>query len=220
MKWSCSKNAHHLTYQCHRRQPLSCVKCDEEAQHEQERRQRDHELNLQRQRNQDIYRVRLKEIEDEIAHERRIMTDKAQQRQREDVLRQRNADLAAVKAASKLAMSAPKDRKLSPGHKVSGANATPEVVQNSEPDQALLRGDVDNDESAVAEWQYCKDYEGAENGALDELMKMIGLEEIKKEVMSIKAKIDTTVRQGVDLQDSRFGATLLGNPGTGMQLRF
>jgi hypothetical protein len=45
---------------------------------------------------------------------------------------------------------------------------------------------------------------------------MIGLEDVKQQFLAIKAKVDTTIRQGVPLKDERFGAALLGNPGTGM----
>ncbi|KAL7627407.1 hypothetical protein AAE478_001600 [Parahypoxylon ruwenzoriense] len=69
--------------------------------------------------------------------------------------------------------------------------------------------------SAEADWQHQKDYENASNQALDSLFNMIGLESVKKEFLEIKAKVDTSVRQGADLKDERFGAALLGNPGTG-----
>ncbi|KAI5868688.1 P-loop containing nucleoside triphosphate hydrolase protein [Durotheca rogersii] len=69
--------------------------------------------------------------------------------------------------------------------------------------------------SAEDDWQYQKNYENAVNKALDSLMAMIGLESVKQKFLEIKAKVDTTLRQGVDLKDERFGAALLGNPGTG-----
>jgi hypothetical protein len=65
------------------------------------------------------------------------------------------------------------------------------------------------------EWQRQKDMENANNDAIDTLMNMIGLENVKSQVLRIKAKIDTTQRQGVDMKDERFNAVFLGNPGTG-----
>jgi hypothetical protein len=47
---------------------------------------------------------------------------------------------------------------------------------------------------------------------------LLGLEEVKQQFLSIKAKVDTVVRQNVSLKDERFGAVLLGNPGTGKDL--
>ncbi|OTB10549.1 hypothetical protein K445DRAFT_27497 [Daldinia sp. EC12] len=69
--------------------------------------------------------------------------------------------------------------------------------------------------AAETDWQYQKKYENAFNEALDSLFKMIGLESVKKEFLAIKARVDTAVRQGVDTKGERFGAALLGNPGTG-----
>ncbi|KAI1142174.1 P-loop containing nucleoside triphosphate hydrolase protein [Hypoxylon sp. FL0543] len=69
--------------------------------------------------------------------------------------------------------------------------------------------------SAEVDWQHQKDYENASNEALDSLFKMIGLENVKKEFLTIKARIDTALRQGAEIKDERFGAALLGNPGTG-----
>ncbi|KAI1634928.1 P-loop containing nucleoside triphosphate hydrolase protein [Biscogniauxia mediterranea] len=68
---------------------------------------------------------------------------------------------------------------------------------------------------AEEDWQHQKEYEGASNDSLDTLMNMIGLESVKKQFLNIKTKVDTTIRQNTDLKDERFGAALLGNPGTG-----
>ncbi|KAI0398918.1 P-loop containing nucleoside triphosphate hydrolase protein [Xylaria palmicola] len=69
--------------------------------------------------------------------------------------------------------------------------------------------------SAEQDWQQQKELELASNEALDSLMQMIGLEAVKKDFLNIKARVDTSIRQGVDLKGDRFGAALLGNPGTG-----
>ncbi|KAI0152242.1 P-loop containing nucleoside triphosphate hydrolase protein [Hypoxylon sp. NC0597] len=68
---------------------------------------------------------------------------------------------------------------------------------------------------AEMDWRHQKEYENASNEALDSLFKMIGLESVKREFLTTKAKIDTALRQGADIKDERLGAALLGNPGTG-----
>lgn len=45
---------------------------------------------------------------------------------------------------------------------------------------------------------------------------MIGLEEVKNQMLRIKSKVDTSLRQGTDLRKERLGLVLLGNPGTGL----
>ena len=66
------------------------------------------------------------------------------------------------------------------------------------------------------EWQRQKDIEGADNEHIDAIMAMTGLEKVKEQVLRIKAKIDTSQRQGTSVKDERFNVSLLGNPGTGM----
>jgi hypothetical protein len=68
------------------------------------------------------------------------------------------------------------------------------------------------------EWQRQKDIDNVSNEAIDKIMEMIGLEEVKSQVLRIKAKIDTAIRQNTDFKEERLGVTLLGNPGTGMLL--
>ena len=69
---------------------------------------------------------------------------------------------------------------------------------------------------AKAEWQRQKDQENATNPAIDAIMEMIGLEDVKNQVLKIKSKVDTALRQGTDMKKERLGLVLLGNPGTGM----
>ena len=69
--------------------------------------------------------------------------------------------------------------------------------------------------SAKKQWEHFKRYDGANNKALDDLMSMIGLEDVKDKFLSIKSEVDTAVRQDLDMSNKRFGVSLLGNPGTG-----
>ena len=74
-----------------------------------------------------------------------------------------------------------------------------------------------NEEQSDAkdDWEHQKKMDRAQSTTLDSLMSMIGLESVKEQFLGIKSKIDTLVRQGVPLSGERFGAALLGNPGTG-----
>ena len=73
-----------------------------------------------------------------------------------------------------------------------------------------------NESPSKTEWQRQKDQENAYNPAIDKIMEMIGLEDAKAQVLRIKAKVETSTRQGTDLRKERLGLVLLGNPGTGM----
>ncbi|KAH8689078.1 P-loop containing nucleoside triphosphate hydrolase protein [Talaromyces proteolyticus] len=90
--------------------------------------------------------------------------------------------------------------------------------------QTQARSDFSNSQRDVSpatyspakdEWERQKELEGQSSRAIDELMNMIGLEEVKDKFLSIKTKVDTVVRQGSSLNDERFNSALLGNPGTG-----
>ena len=66
------------------------------------------------------------------------------------------------------------------------------------------------------EWRRLKNVEGMTCSAIDAVMDMTGLEAIKEQVLKVKAKIDTSRRQGASLKNERFNVVFLGNPGTGM----
>ncbi|KAJ8132326.1 hypothetical protein O1611_g1297 [Lasiodiplodia mahajangana] len=69
--------------------------------------------------------------------------------------------------------------------------------------------------ASEVEWERQKTIEGASNDAIDDLMALTGLEEVKEKFLDIKAKIETVARQGVDMKKERMGMVMLGNPGTG-----
>ncbi|KAI0888621.1 P-loop containing nucleoside triphosphate hydrolase protein [Annulohypoxylon maeteangense] len=106
-----------------------------------------------------------------------------------------------------------------PGQCATGKAEEPDQTNDDNVSEASHESDqtppVEEPSPAEADWQHQKEFENASNPALDSLCKMIGLESIKKEFLVIKARIDTSLRQGTDIKDERFGAALLGNPGTG-----
>lgn len=65
------------------------------------------------------------------------------------------------------------------------------------------------------DWAHQKRVDGAFNKDIDELMEFTGLEDVKNQVLKIKARIDITKRQGISLKGERFNVVMLGNPGTG-----
>jgi hypothetical protein len=76
----------------------------------------------------------------------------------------------------------------------------------------------DTEEKKLAcerEWERQKRVDGVSNAAIDALMALTGLEDVKTKILDIKAKIETVLRQGTDMKEERLGVVLLGNPGTG-----
>lgn len=69
--------------------------------------------------------------------------------------------------------------------------------------------------AAATEWKRLKREVNYENPALDDLMDMTGIEEVKQQFLDIRSWIETSRRQGVDTKTECYNFMLLGNPGTG-----
>lgn len=71
-----------------------------------------------------------------------------------------------------------------------------------------------NQSGSEAEWQRQKQFEGANSPPIDAIMELIGLEEVKLQILRIKDKVEVSELQGTSTTDERFNVVLLGNPGT------
>ncbi|KAL9125846.1 MAG: hypothetical protein Q9217_005011 [Psora testacea] len=209
--WPCFKN------------DITCRACESEDRTKELKRQRDHELEVQRESKQKEYACQLAEVQDEIAHQRRILRGLSEQDERERVLRQQQQDLNNLRDTVERAKNISiKDPTTSTVIQIGSTAKVPDTTQNSvsNTEQVVAKdqnqGDIEiNSSTAKAEWEHQKEFQGAQNEALDSLMGMIGLEDVKDKFLSIKSKVDTAVRQNVNMKEERFGAALLGNPGTG-----
>lgn len=65
------------------------------------------------------------------------------------------------------------------------------------------------------EWTRQKSVNGVSNADVDAIMGLIGLEDVKKQVLQTIVKIEATKRQNASLAKERFNIVFLGNPGTG-----
>ncbi|KAF2277903.1 P-loop containing nucleoside triphosphate hydrolase protein [Westerdykella ornata] len=225
---------HHIKRRCHDLAAGLCRRCEADARETERKRQRDFLLDQERQAKQAQYAKRLAEIQDEIAHEKRVLKDRREHQERLNSLAQQEKDLEELKKRSRAEMNSSTSQQRQPvSSSLEGPNGNSDknpaaTSQSSSVDGTTLGLDVptpaspgsslpskwDHSESKD-EWEAQKKLEGAENEALDKLMDMIGLESVKQQFLDIKAKVDMLVRQGVSLQNERLGAALLGNPGTG-----
>ena len=226
---------HKITWRCSVLRPASCATCDAETRRIAERQQRDLLLEQTRQEKQRAYAQQLAEIQDEIDHQRRLMRERREDSERVKVLHQHRQDLDNIRAqqqrANVLSVQRPEHRgkdhdrnklqslpgtypiapEVSPrDDKHVGPSSSASTQQALSDDEARLTKSL-----AVEDWEHQKTYEDAKNESLDELMNMIGLENVKEGFLEIKADIDLAIRQNRDMQKERFGAALLGNPGTG-----
>jgi SpoVK/Ycf46/Vps4 family AAA+-type ATPase len=222
---------HKTTRKCHEKAAAHCRKCEAEVRAREEKRKRDHELEEQREAKQRAYAARLVEIEEEMEHQKRLLKEQTEERDRQQAFEQKKQDLRNLKervrkgsaTASSTPGTTPAPSTGTAGRQSESAapNTSPTHCDGTTPTDKAASSDSDQDQSdwdkseARDDWEWQKKFDGAENEALDSLMPMIGLESVKQQFLAIKAKVDTVVRQNVSLKGERFGAALLGNPGTG-----
>ncbi|KLU92443.1 hypothetical protein MAPG_11387 [Magnaporthiopsis poae ATCC 64411] len=194
-----------------------CDKCVAEDKETERRVKRDLELERQRLERQDEYRKELERIQDDLDREKRIMKDMEDEESEKQTLARERENLQNLIDANQrkkqqqqqqqqqLAQQQAQSRKSGEGQAANAqAASSPGAKAKAQfPSEARKR------------WEELKEFEGARSGPLDELMGMIGLEEVKDEFIGIKTTVDTKLRQGVSVEAQRYGAALLGNPGTG-----
>ncbi|KAI9742870.1 MAG: hypothetical protein M1818_003599 [Claussenomyces sp. TS43310] len=216
--WTCDSGA----------APVICQTCEKETRAAQKKLQKAFE---EQQRREESTRKHLKEVanlqeEIDLINEN-IKATRLSADQKNFLMQKRN-DLAAIKEiASRASLPPQQDAKTT---KNTGVQPRKEpVMKLSEPSdgprptskkkdtlQKHLKICLNHNSSpSQTEWQRQKNIENASNPAIDDIMSMIGLEAVKSQVLRIKSKVETSVRQGTDLKKERLGLVLLGNPGTG-----
>ncbi|PYH88610.1 AAA family ATPase [Aspergillus ellipticus CBS 707.79] len=194
---TCPKN-HQYSWLCHLGAPKTCRICFEEAIEAERKRDEDAKLEAKRQEIQREHAQKLKAIDQKIQQQREILNNVKRSQNEQDTVAQKQKELEDLTAAAK--------RSQQP---------QPATATDRSSAKAARTEQVTLPSEARAEWERQKQTEGQSNTALDSLVSMIGLEAVKNSFLSIKAKVEVVLRQGADLSDERFGAALLGNPGTG-----
>lgn len=204
-----------------------CRTCDWEEQQSERRKQREFEVEQRRAQEKQKHQREMALLDDKIQKEREKIKDEQDKLERERALEQKRKDVedAGQMAQRRTQAQTPPQvpqATASPNPFISGgllstiATAIGKPQTPAPPTSASPPPDPTPKLSPTeVEWIRQKTVEGAANEHLDKLMDMIGLEEVKSQVLKIKSKIDTTIRQGTDLNDERFGVILQGNPGTG-----
>jgi hypothetical protein len=196
---TCPQN-HQISRKCHdKATAATCYRCEAEARRAEKKRQRDHKLDQDRQANQKAYAAKLAEIEDEIEHQRRLLKNQSEERDRRDALSQKKLDLANLKdKASKFSKvtesqptappsthqtehnrgNIPSSQAPTTQSPASTSKPTEQIAKSSDANVASTNGneksqDWDKSESKE-DWEWQKSVDGAENKALDSLMEMIG----------------------------------------------
>ncbi|KAK2742940.1 hypothetical protein FQN57_005070 [Myotisia sp. PD_48] len=222
-------NGHSQYWRCHTGAPQVCQKCERDKKQAVERAEKNLEEKLKLEAQAKAHLKEFSRIDAEIEQLHWETKEARLEFEQQAILRQKRKDLADAKERSnrKLILSqaesssadgseddglAPTGRPVSPQTTSSGVKCPPEHSKLREHIKKVVEH---NKSSSKTEWQRQKDQENANNPAIDKIMEMIGLEDVKAQVLKIRAKVETSKRQGVDLNKERLGLTLLGNPGTG-----
>lgn len=161
--------------------------------------------------------------------ERQKMKDAQTSREREAAIRQKEQDIEKTRAlADGKEHPSPQPQPRSTDVKAADPNVKPTRAKSTHPhsNKPVLAPELaepkthedraKRESPAKEEWESQKKMENASNDAIDSVMDMVGLEEVKLQILKIKAKIDAGVRQNSNMKEDRLNVAFLGNPGTGM----
>lgn len=229
-------SGHTIRSQCHK-DSSSCSKCEHEKKEAAKQAQKDLDEQLRQddmiQRHQKV----VENIQKEIEKTQQEIQDTRLRSEQQAVLAQKRKDLSVLEdRLRQIKVNPPQyEPPVSPSPQpsttsiltgtspISTATSTQQSTTTSKlPNkkqnlQKHLQICLDHNSSASkTEWQRQKDQENAKNPAMDKIMEMIGLEDVKLQFLRIKSKVDTSIRQGTDIRKERLGLVLLGNPGTGI----
>lgn len=241
LQQKCSKG-HTRTWNCHQQATATgtCQKCEHEQKETEKRLRKAAEDQQRRDMKAQKHLLNVAKLQAEIDSITQSMKDARLDAEQENVLKQMRQDLAsAINLANRPKPKAQVNQApatasyfastgssstvppQNPSNKGTEETATQAAdVQQPKSNKQVLQDHLQtcvkhNMSAAQTEWQRQKDQLNASNPAIDEIMEMTGLEDVKSQVLRIKAKVELSIRQGTDLKKERLGLTLLGNPGTG-----
>ena len=224
---------HKRSWECHKPPPKACARCDEDAKRDQDEKQKALKMQEKRAREDTEHRDYMARLDTKLEIERQRVKDAQNSREKEAAIRQKEQDIEKARALADETCHQPTQSQRQPVE-ISvidrDHNAKPSKLPSVQtppnndklvraPDLAepkMLEERDKRGSPASEEWDHQKRTENATNDAIDAVMDMVGLEEVKLQILRIKAKIDASVRQNSDMREDRLNVAFLGNPGTGM----
>lgn len=221
-------NGHNQQWKCSRGPPNSCAKCERERELAEKKRREQFALQAKRDAEEQAHARQMAEIEAQVTREREKARAAREAEERKRALEQKRLDLQAAQAQARYPVPVPPPTQsnsifqtLSSYILPWGSPASPAPPPSSAQTNIAGKTQVPpkvmlpTPSAARDEWQHQKSVNGVQNSAIDAIMAMTGLEDVKKQVLSIRNKVDTSMRQGTDLKGERFNVSMLGDPGTG-----
>ncbi|KAG8626459.1 hypothetical protein KVT40_005404 [Elsinoe batatas] len=233
---TCADN-HKLSWKCGDGRPPQCLTCEKKKRATADRLKKEHEQRLRATIAQKEHEQQIAGIEAKIEAERQQLKEHDLQQARQIAIEQKLRDLALIKQQTMQKMQ--NDMAAGPAQShgrqsqpptipaISNEHAggiTNEAAQASvpgglpsklDPVQSSELSSLEPKGPAGLEWDRMKDVDGISVDAIDKIMDMTGLEDVKAQFLGVLQKLQIAQRQGTSLQDERLGTSLLGNPGTG-----
>ena len=219
---------HAQSWECHASKPSVCQACEKKKKVEEKKQREAFERHQKRQLQEQEHARKIADLDEQIRTAREQQQDRQRFHELMQALEQKKRDLENLKKITEQGARPPlpslPDPKMHPV-KSSRSLAAPlddrsrqvELSAKSAictyPDAQSLPLTIPS--GSEVEWERLKREDNVSNDALDSLMGMTGLEHVKEQFLTIKARIDTAQRQGTDRKKERFGVVFLGNPGTG-----
>ncbi|TGJ78341.1 hypothetical protein E0Z10_g10423 [Xylaria hypoxylon] len=221
---------------CYEKQQLKCKQCDVEEKRAAKILERDVELQDRRLKAQVKHDMDIAELDMQLRKIREEVEDKKIAQERTQALEQKKRDLEVAQRLATQTFQQASQATVSPAKisqptlPLSTSRASTNDNNNRKdgrppgtqsrkavttPKSPSLIPTAHKKSASELEWERQRTIEGASNAAIDDLMALTGLEEIKEKFLNIKAKIETVERQGIDMRKERMGMVMLGNPGTG-----
>lgn len=232
---------HTKSRRCHVPPPKSCAKCDKDARRILEEAQKALQIQEQRTKDEEEHAKHMAKLDVMLADERQRMKDAQLTRERANAIQLKEKDLAQAQAVTINTLRNPVPDPASSKTSAPAVPSAPPPAQENRPAANPARDGAINGASTVRpkdppfdpghskgqkwaqkrvsgakeEWERQKRTENAFNDDIDSVMEMVGLEEVKLQILKIKAKIEVSLRQNADMSKDRLNVVLLGNPGTG-----
>ncbi|MCJ1462518.1 hypothetical protein MMC07_001120 [Pseudocyphellaria aurata] len=213
LKNQCPKG-HVKFWKCHEGGPLSCHRCESDANDLRIKQQKAQDDQERRDRAEREHAKQMAQLDAELEVKRRIQRDAQLAKERDLAIQQKKSDIAAatesifVKMKNALFSTDPVHSRSNTDHNQSAHNSKP---KNPIP---IVPTCTRKESAAKKDWQHQKDVQGAKNDAIDAIMEMIGLEDVKSQILRIKDKIDVGIRQNTISKGERYNVVFQGNPGT------
>lgn len=222
LKDKCPKG-HVKSWKCYATAPSSCHRCERDAKDLQRKQQKTLEDEERREKAEREHAKQMAQLDEKLDIQRKTQKEAQLAKERTLAIQQKKNDIAAA-AQSILRKSDP--QLTNPGLSTDPVQTAPSL-SNSDHEKTAHPSQLKNPirrvssrtkKESVAKklWQRQKEVEGANNDAIDSIMDMIGLEDVKSQVLRIKDKIDVSNRQNTSSRDERFNVIFQGNPGTGL----